>query len=82
MIYVTVGTHEQPFNRLVQCVDELKGNGIIEDEYKKNKLRNDIDGFIKEVELRQEQETNEVLKSAYQKRIDRATNYMNDLKKE
>ena len=32
MIYVTVGTHEQPFNRLVQCVDELKGKGIIEDE--------------------------------------------------
>ena len=32
MIYVTVGTHEQPFNRLVQCVDELKGKGIIEDD--------------------------------------------------
>ena len=31
MIYVTVGTHEQPFNRLIKCVDELKGNGIIED---------------------------------------------------
>ena len=24
MIFVTVGTHEQPFNRLVQKVDELK----------------------------------------------------------
>lgn len=32
MIYVTVGTHEQPFNRLVECVDELKGKGIIEEE--------------------------------------------------
>lgn len=32
MIYVTVGTHEQPFNRLIRCVDELKGNGIIEEE--------------------------------------------------
>ena len=32
MIYVTVGTHEQPFNRLVQCVDELKGKGIIDEE--------------------------------------------------
>ena len=32
MIYVTVGTHEQQFNRLIQCVDELKGNGIIEEE--------------------------------------------------
>ena len=24
MIFVTVGTHEQPFNRLVKAVDELK----------------------------------------------------------
>ncbi len=32
MIYVTVGTHEQPFNRLIRCIDELKGNGIIEEE--------------------------------------------------
>ena len=32
MIFVTVGTHEQPFNRLVECVDRLKGNEVIEDE--------------------------------------------------
>ena len=32
MIYVTVGTHEQPFDRLIKCVDELKGNGIIKDD--------------------------------------------------
>lgn len=32
MIFVTVGTHEQPFNRLVQKVDELKRDGIIEDD--------------------------------------------------
>ena len=32
MIFVTVGTHEQQFNRLVQCVDELKiKNDIRED---------------------------------------------------
>lgn len=32
MIFVTVGTHEQPFDRLIQCVDELKGDGgILED---------------------------------------------------
>lgn len=24
MIFVTVGTHEQPFNRLVKKIDELK----------------------------------------------------------
>lgn len=29
MIFVTVGTHEQPFNRLIQKVDELKHDGII-----------------------------------------------------
>lgn len=29
MIFVTVGTHEQPFNRLVKEVDELKRNGGI-----------------------------------------------------
>lgn len=32
MIFVTVGTHEQQFNRLIKCVDELKKNGIIKDE--------------------------------------------------
>lgn len=32
MIFVTVGTHEQPFNRLIQYIDELKGNGTITEE--------------------------------------------------
>ena len=32
MIFVTVGTHEQQFNRLIQKVDELKRDGVIEDE--------------------------------------------------
>lgn len=32
MIFVTVGTHEQPFNRLVECVDNLKHDGVIEEE--------------------------------------------------
>ncbi len=31
MIFVTVGTHEQPFNRLVEEVDRLKGAGEIDD---------------------------------------------------
>ena len=30
MIFVTVGTHEQPFDRLVECVDNLKKDGTIE----------------------------------------------------
>lgn len=29
MIFVTVGTHEQPFDRLVRAVDELEANGAI-----------------------------------------------------
>lgn len=32
MIFVTVGTHEQPFNRLVECIDNLKRDGVIEEE--------------------------------------------------
>lgn len=32
MIFVTVGTHEQPFDRLVQKVDELKRDGVIRED--------------------------------------------------
>lgn len=32
MIFVTVGTHEQPFDRLVQYIDGLKGNGTLREE--------------------------------------------------
>ena len=32
MIFVTVGTHEQPFDRLIKEVDDLKKNGKIIDE--------------------------------------------------
>lgn len=32
MIFVTVGTHEQPFNRLVECIDNLKKDGTIKEE--------------------------------------------------
>lgn len=32
MIFVTVGTHEQQFDRLVRSIDELKGNGTIQEE--------------------------------------------------
>ena len=36
MIFVTVGTHEQPFNRLVKKVDDLKKNGIIQEDVSLN----------------------------------------------
>lgn len=32
MIFVTVGTHEQPFDRLVKYIDNLKRDGKIEEE--------------------------------------------------
>jgi len=32
MIFVTVGTHEQPFNRLIVYIDNLKKDGVITDE--------------------------------------------------
>lgn len=32
MIFVTVGTHEQPFNRLVKAIDDLKKDGAIKEE--------------------------------------------------
>lgn len=32
MVFVTVGTHEQPFDRLIKYIDELKGNDEIMEE--------------------------------------------------
>lgn len=32
MIFVTVGTHEQQFNRLVEFIDQLKCNGTIQED--------------------------------------------------
>lgn len=32
MIFVTVGTHEQPFNRLIEAVDRLKEEGAITED--------------------------------------------------
>lgn len=32
MIFVTVGTHEQPFNRLIMKLDELVAGGTIQEE--------------------------------------------------
>lgn len=32
MIFVTVGTHEQPFNRLVECIDKLIETGNINED--------------------------------------------------
>ena len=34
MIFITVGTHEQPFDRLLKCVDKMIDDGIIKEEIK------------------------------------------------
>ena len=31
MIFVTIGTHEQPFNRLIEAVDRMKADGTFND---------------------------------------------------
>lgn len=33
MIFVTVGTHEQPFDRLIKCIDRLAEENIVKDEF-------------------------------------------------
>ena len=32
MIFVTVGTHEQPFNRLIEYIDNIKHDGTIRED--------------------------------------------------
>lgn len=32
MIFVTVGTHEQPFDRLLKCIDKMVEDGIINEK--------------------------------------------------
>ena len=32
MIFVTVGTHEQPFNRLIEAVDKMKAEDVFDDD--------------------------------------------------
>lgn len=32
MIFITVGTHEQPFDRLLKCIDNMVENGEIKEE--------------------------------------------------
>ena len=60
--------------------DYSVSNGTINNEQKRLKIINDINGFIKEVEERKSKEENKILVKAYQTRIDRATSYINDLK--
>ena len=67
MIFVTVGTHEQPFNRLVKAIDELKLKGEITEsvfiqtgystyipkacEYKKFISMNQMDNYMQQADV-------------------------------
>lgn len=67
MIFVTVGTHEQQFNRLIKKIDELKKEGVINDdvfmqvgfsdyqpqycEYKKMLEYSEMEKYIKEANI-------------------------------
>lgn len=68
----------------IGIVDKVWYNYYINDysisnSTKKEKMINGINEFLNEVELRQEHETSEVLKRAYQKRIDKANIYLNEI---
>lgn len=68
----------------IGIVDKVWYNYYINDysisnSTKKEKMINGINEFLNEVELRQEHETNKVLKRAYQKRIDKANIYLNEV---
>ncbi len=47
---------------------------------KKEKMINNINEFIKEIELRKNNEDNKTLKDAYQERINKTNNYLNNIK--
>ena len=47
---------------------------------KKESMINNINGFIKEIEVRKNNEGNEILKNAYQERINKANDYINKIK--
>lgn len=48
---------------------------------KREKMINNINGFLNEIKIRKDNENNEILKDAYQARIDKTNNYLNKIKK-
>ena len=46
---------------------------------KKEKMINNINGFINEIEIRKNNESNEVIKKAYEGRIEKAKSYINEI---
>ena len=69
----------------IGVVDKVWYNYFINDysisnATKQEKMINNINGFIKEIELRKNNENNEILKDAYQARINKANKYINIIK--
>ena len=48
---------------------------------KREKMINNINGFLNEIKIRKDNENNKILKDAYQARIDKTNNYLNKIKK-
>ena len=46
---------------------------------KKEKMINNINGFINEIEIRKNKESNEIIKNAYEGRIEKAKSYINEI---
>ena len=69
----------------IGVVDKVWYNYFINDysisnATKKEKMINSINEFLNEIELRKNKEKNKVLKTAYQARINKTSNYMNKIK--
>ena len=69
----------------IGVVDKVWYNYLINDysisnATKKDKMINNINGFISEIELRKNKEKNEILKDAYQARIDKANLFIEEVK--
>ena len=47
---------------------------------KKEKMINNINGFINEIEIRKNKESNEIIKNAYEGRIEKAKSFINEIK--
>lgn len=65
MIFVTVGTHEQPFDRLLKCIDKMVEEKIINDEVIIQKGYTDYEPkYCKSYKLMDYEEIQEYIKKA------------------
>ena len=58
----------------------FKNDYSISTATKKEKMINNVNEFIKEIKFRKNRENNEIIKKAYQTRINKVNNYLNEIK--